>query len=263
MLRVALLLLVLVTVAVACTRVSEFEKSNPRPWEDSQKVLWERTAEQVLKGLTDPDHLRLLAEDLRREPYRTYFLDAKGHFRQDRIPRLKLHRAKTLLDWSKEAALETWRRAGVDQPKPWEVLAAQRELADWYVGGLWVPGIGYIGEVWAPVYGLPYDPSGNAGGFTAWFHDFNPPLSSLPYEGVEELYWLRIHLEHNSILTPQKDQTGRVVGFLDVRTGRRYRIAEGEVSVSSRQDTAYFGADLGGNPLIFQGKRIHLVLEGG
>lgn len=228
-------------------------------WERGGR-LWERTPEQVTKGLLEGP---LPLEALQKEPYRSIFLDASGNFRKDRIPELRWHRARSLHESSEEAARAWLSRLGVQDPKPWEVLATQRELGDWYVGGLWVPGVGYIGEVWAPVYGLPYDESGNAGGITAWFMDFPAPQASLPYEGASELYWARLHLDAFSVLLPERGPDGQVLGFTEVkegvRTGYTYLVAWGDISPALASQGVLLERDFDGLPLVLEGQPIRLI----
>jgi hypothetical protein len=260
--KIAVLLIALALVVAACSgSFRETGKSNARPG-DTEAMLWERTPEKVLEGLTAPEQLNLLWHDIQMEPYRSIFLDSNGNFRQDRIPQLRLHRARTLVDASEQAAIELIKSQG-DEPTRYEILAAQRELGDWYVGGLWVPGVGYIGEVWAPVYGLPYDESGNAGGIISWFFDFKPPVQTLAYQSRNtELYWARIEVNHKSALLPEKSPTGEIIGFVDSRTARRYAVAEGAVLASSSQGATRFGLDFDGLPLVLDGRPIHLIRTG-
>ncbi|GIW29337.1 MAG: hypothetical protein KatS3mg070_2700 [Meiothermus sp.] len=227
-------------------------------------MLWERTPEQVIQGLIHPDHLSMFWNDLQRKPYRSIFLDDRGNFRQDRIPRLELRRAKTLLDSSEEAVVQYYRSFG-EEPSQHDILAARREFADWYVGGLWVPEVGYIAEVWAPVYGLPFDETGNAGGIIIRYGEFPTPVATLPYETERgELYWAWIHENGNpfSVLIPEKDSSGRIVGFKDSPTGYRYAVVPGELPTPSRVSLRAFGANYAGMKLLLEGQPIHLQLKG-
>lgn len=235
--------------------------------------LKDQTPEEVYRELTQPHNLHWLLEEAKKEPYRSIFLDAKGHLRADRIPRLELFRAKTLLDNSEQAALRHFQAAGLEASRP-DLLSFQRDYGDAYVCWLEVPGLGLLGEAWTPAMGLYLRPKAIGSrpfgplGYFNWFITYDEPRPTLA-GGLtlqdlrgQELYWARLELERFNLLIAERDASGKVYHLRDVVSGQRYAVAYTDPTGSGRPHKKWFSTGPGEFDLVLEGRPIYLIEEG-
>lgn len=138
-----------------------------------------RSLQDAYKQLYDPENYVTFSSD--DTPYADHFINPDGTFKPGREPQVTLVYVRSLMDNSETAVRQYLYRgdggvvpysASSSSPLPDhpQVLAIQREFGDFYVGSVYIPELGYIGDVWVPGNSLPYDPSGNAGGVVLGFH---------------------------------------------------------------------------------------------
>jgi hypothetical protein len=232
--------------------------------------LKDQTPEEVYRELTRPDTLHSLLEQAKQEPYRSIFLDAKGHLRADRIPRLELFRARTLVDYSEQAALRHLRAAGLEASRM-EVLSLQSGYGDQYVGLLEVPGLGLLGEVWTPATALAHATWPHrldSYSHFSWlipYKELRPTLAGgLTLQDLrgQELYWARLELERFNLLRAERDASGKVSRLTDVASGQRYAVAYTDPTGSGRPHKKWFSTGPGEFDLVLEGRPIYLIEEG-
>ncbi len=232
--------------------------------------LKDLTPEEVYRELTQPHNLHELLEEAKKEPYRSVFFDAKGHLRAERIPRLELFRAKTLLDNSEQAVLRHFQAAGLEANRV-DVLSFQSGYGDRYVGWLEVPGLGLLGEVWTHATAVAYagrPPYSDSYSHFSWlipYKELRPTLAEgLTLQDLrgQELYWARLELERFSLLRAERDASSKVHHLTDVVSGRRYAVAYTDPTGSGRTLKKWFSMGPEEFDLVLEGRPIYLIEEG-